>query len=70
MLARIRKAVTAGLGAGIAAAVALVAKAGWHFDNATLSQALGAFVAAAAAVGWATWATPKNAPALAPYAPK
>jgi len=55
MLARIRKAVVAGLGAGIGAATTVLANAGWHLDSATVSQALGAFVTAAAALGWATW---------------
>lgn len=57
MLARIRKAVVAGLGAGVAAAVPVFWKAG-NANGDTISQALGAFVAAAALVGWATWRTP------------
>jgi len=61
MLARIRKAVIAGLGAGVAAGMAVVLKAG-TIDDATIGQALGAFAAAAAAVGWATWRT-RNAEA-------
>jgi hypothetical protein len=66
MLARIRKAVVAGLGAGVAAAVPVIWKSG-KLDSATISQAVGAFVAAAALVGWATWRAP-NTPALTPRA--
>ena len=57
MLARIRKAIVAGIGAGIGAATTVLANAGWHLDSATVSQALGAFVTAAAALGWLTWRT-------------
>ena len=63
MLARIRKAAVAGITAGAAAAIAVLAKSGWHLDHVTVSQALGAFVTAAAAAGWATWRVP-NAPAV------
>jgi hypothetical protein len=59
MLARIRKAVIAGLGAGLAAGAAVLLKAG-TLDDATVGQALGAFAAAAAAVGYATWRTPNK----------
>ncbi len=62
MLARIRKAVIAGAGAGIAPAAAVLAKAD-KFDSATISQALGAFIAGAAVVGWATWRVPNKAAA-------
>jgi hypothetical protein len=62
MISRIRKAVMAGVTAGAGAAVAVLAKSGWHLDQATVSQALGAFVAAAAVAGWATWRVP-NEPA-------
>lgn len=61
-MARIRKAVVAAIGAGVAAAVPVFWKAG-NADGDTISQALGAFVAAAALVGWATWRAP-NKPAL------
>lgn len=63
MLARIRKSVLAGLGAGIAAAAGIVGKAaetGTLGEN-TVQQAIGAFLAGAAVVGWATWRVP-NAP--------
>lgn len=53
-MARIRKALVAGAGAGIAAAIAVLAKGG-HLDRDTLGQALGAFVVAAAPVVWATY---------------
>jgi high-affinity Fe2+/Pb2+ permease len=57
MLARIRKAVVAGVGAGVAAAVSVIWKSG-KVDGATISQAIGAFAAAAALIGWATWRAP------------
>jgi len=59
-MARIRKAVVAAAGAGVAAAVPVIWKSG-TLDSATISQAIGAFAAAAALVGWATWRAP-NAP--------
>jgi ABC-type transport system involved in cytochrome bd biosynthesis fused ATPase/permease subunit len=58
MFPRIRKAVVAGVTAGVAAAIALLAKSGWSLDQATVSQAVGAFVAAAAVAAWATWRVP------------
>lgn len=60
---KVRKAVIAGLGAGIVAALGVLLKAG-RLDSVTVSQALGALVAAGASVGWATWRVP-NAPAEA-----
>jgi uncharacterized membrane protein (UPF0136 family) len=57
IMARIRKAVVAGLGAGVAAGAAVLFKAG-ALDDTTIGQALGAFAAAAVAVGWATWRAP------------
>jgi hypothetical protein len=62
MLAKIRKAAVAGVTAGAGAAVTVLAKSGWHLDQATVSQALGAFVAAAAVAAYATWRVP-NEPA-------
>lgn len=60
---KIRKAITAGVVAGVAAAVAVLTKAGGgHLDAPTIGQALGAAVAAGVAAGWATWRVP-NAPA-------
>lgn len=59
MLARIRKAVVAGLGGGIAPAAAVLAKA-TAIDRATVGQALGAFLVGAAALGWATWRVPNS----------
>lgn len=58
MLARIRKAVVAGLSAGFAAAIALLAKSGWTIDQTNVTQAVGAFVAAFAVAAWATWRVP------------
>jgi ABC-type transport system involved in cytochrome bd biosynthesis fused ATPase/permease subunit len=69
MLARIRKAVIAGVTAGAAAAIALLAKSGWSLDQTTVVQALSAFVSAAAVAAWATWRVP-NAPTAAPYQPR
>jgi len=57
MLARVRKAVVAGLVAGTAPAVAILTKAD-RIDSASIGQALGAFVAAAAVAAWATWRVP------------
>lgn len=68
MLARIRKAVVAGLGAGVGAAVAVVAKSQWHLDSTTFSQALAALILAGVPVGWATWRAP-NAPTYKPGGP-
>lgn len=60
-MSKIRKAVVAGVGAGVGAAVTVLAKSGWRLDSATLGQAVGAFLAAGLPVGWATWRT-VNAP--------
>lgn len=59
-LATIKKALVAAVGAGLAAAVGVLTKAG-KLDQATVGQALGAFAVAAFAVGWATWKA-RNAP--------
>lgn len=56
-MSRIRKAVVAGLGAGIAAGAAVLLKAG-ALDDTTIGQALAAFAAAAVTVGYATWRAP------------
>lgn len=61
MLARIRKALVAGLGAGVGAAVAVVAKSQWHLTSETFSQALAALILAGVPVGWATWRAPNAA---------
>lgn len=61
MFARIRKAVIAGLGAGVGAGVAVIAKANWSFDNVTISQALGTAVAVGGPVGYATFRVPNKA---------
>lgn len=60
MLARIRKAVIAGLGAGIAAGVGALATAG-TLNQAEASKALGVALVAAVGTAWATWRVP-NAP--------
>lgn len=69
MLSRIRKAVVSGVAAGGAAALAVLAKSGWHLDQTTVTQALGAFVAAGVVAFLATWRVP-NAVAPAPYQPR
>lgn len=63
MIARIRKAIVAGVTAGIGAAVTVLAKSGWHLDSTTVSQAVAAFAGAGVIAGYATWAT-RNAPAV------
>lgn len=63
-MSRIRKAVVAGAGAGLAAAVAYLAKAG-RVDGRVLGEAAVVFVTAGLPIGWATWVTP-NAPAPRP----
>jgi len=60
MIARIRKAVLAGLGAGVSAAVGALVAAG-SLDQEQVSKAIGVGVAAAVAVGWATWRVPNEA---------
>lgn len=62
-MARIRKAVTAGLVAGAGGAFSVLAKSGWHFDETTITQALGAFVAFGVAAFYATWRVPNTPPA-------
>jgi hypothetical protein len=57
MLARIRKAVIAGLGAGLSVAVGALVAAG-TLDQDQISKAIGAGVAAAVVAGWATWRVP------------
>ena len=58
MFARIRKAVIAGVGAGLAAAVGVLLEAGVTDD--TVAKAAGAGVAAAVAVGVATYRVPNQ----------
>jgi hypothetical protein len=64
MLARIRKSVVAGIGAGAVAAAGVVGKAlqAGVFDDTAVQQAIGAFIFAAAVVGRLTWRVP-NTPA-------
>lgn len=64
MLARIRKAVIAGLGAGIAAGVGALTIAGAPTKD-QVSKALGVALIAAVGTAWATWRAP-NAKPLAP----
>ncbi len=57
MIARIRKAVAAGLGAGIAAGVGALATAG-TLNRDEAAKALGVGLVAAATTAWATWRIP------------
>lgn len=57
MLARIRKALIAGVGAGLAAGFGAVATAG-ALTQEEVSRALGVGVAAAVTVGWTAWKVP------------
>lgn len=61
MLAKVRKAVIAGLGAGLAAGFGVLLESGAP-TREQVGKALGAFVVAAAGVGWATYRV-SNAPA-------
>lgn len=56
MLAKIRKALIAGLGAGIAAGVGALTIAGAPTKD-QVSKALGVALVAAVGTGWATWRT-------------
>lgn len=66
MLARIKKAVVAGVGAGAGAALTHQVTIGWKTDSVNLGQTLGAFLAAGVPVGWATWKA-KNAKPQSSY---
>jgi hypothetical protein len=57
MLARIRKAVIAGAGAGLAAGIGALAAAG-TLNQDEASKALGVAIVAAAGTAWATWRVP------------
>jgi len=61
MLARIRKAAVAGATAGVGSAIAVIAKANWHLDETTVSQALAAAIAVGGPVAWSTWRVPNAA---------
>lgn len=60
MIARIRKAVIAGLGAGVAAGVGALATTG-TLNRDEFSKALGVALVAAAGTAWATWRVPNAA---------
>lgn len=62
MLARIRKAAVAGVGAGAAAFIGALVVAGAPTKDEA-SKALGVAIVAAAGTAWTTWRV-KNAPAL------
>jgi hypothetical protein len=59
MLARVRKAIIAGLAAGLSVAVGALVAAG-TLDQEQVSKAIGAGVAAAVVAGWATWRVPNK----------
>ncbi len=58
-MARIRKAIVAGAGAGIAAAAAVLAKSP-NLNRDTIGQAAGAFIVAAVPAAWLTWRVPNK----------
>jgi hypothetical protein len=57
MLARVRKAVIAGIGAALAAGVGALATSG-ALTQEEISKALGVGIAAGVTVGWATYRVP------------
>jgi 2-methylcitrate dehydratase PrpD len=57
MLARIRKSVVAGLGAGAAAGIGALTTAGALTED-EVSKALGVALVAAAGTAWVTWRVP------------
>lgn len=59
-MARIRKAVIAGAGAGLTAVVTLLATSGLPTDADGVGRAVGAFLAGALPVAWATWRIPNK----------
>jgi hypothetical protein len=60
MIARIRKAVIAGLSAGVSVAIGAIVAAG-KLDEEQVSAAIGAGVAAAVVAGLAVWRVPNEA---------
>lgn len=60
-MARVRKALVAGAGAGVAAALVYLQANSFQFTGPVMSGAVAAFFAAGIPVGWATWQV-KNAP--------
>lgn len=60
MLARIRKSVIAGLGAGVAAGIGALSTAG-ALTEEEFSKTLGVALVAAAGTAWATWRVPNAA---------
>ncbi len=71
MLARIRKALVAGIGAGLAAFVAALIQSATEgvVNRDEVVKAFGMGLAAAASVGLATYGV-RNAPGPAPYSPR
>lgn len=61
MLARIRKAVAAAAGAGVAAGLGSIAVGG-ALTKDEVSKALGVAIVAAAGTGWATWRIENDKP--------
>lgn len=61
-MARVRKALVAGAGAGLGAAIVYLQANSFQLTGSNLIAAVAAFFAAGIPVGYATWQT-KNAPA-------
>jgi hypothetical protein len=61
-MARVRKALVAGAGAGLGAAIVYLQANSFQLTGPNLVAAVAAFIAAGIPVGWATWAA-KNEPA-------
>lgn len=64
MISRIRKAVVAGVGAGITAGLGALVAAG-ALTRDELTKAVGVAVAGGAAVAWTTWRVPNEPAATA-----
>lgn len=60
-LARIKKSLVAGVGAGVSAALTYQITIGFKLDGESIGATVGALFAAGVPVGWAAWKA-KNAP--------
>jgi hypothetical protein len=59
-MARVRKAVVAGVGAGLASVVTMIGASGFPANAEDAGKLAGAFLAAAVPVGWAAWRVPNK----------